>query len=99
MKTIDGSDYVSDGPLTLVFNSGNTRQSIPIPLIDDSIFELTETLQASLSVSGGVAPEHVILNPDLADITILDDDSELSLKALSSSTLRCVCTFSCCVWV
>ena len=79
---IGGTDYVNTGPQTLVFNSGITRQSITLPLVDDSIFELTEMLQASLSFPGGDAPERVILDPDLASITVFDDDSESSLQAI-----------------
>ena len=81
MKTVDGNDYVNNGPQILVFDSDITSLSIPLQLTDDSIFELTEMLQASLSFPAGVAPERVILDPDLANITIVDDYSKLCLKA------------------
>ena len=82
--SIDGSDYVNDGPKTLVFNSSFTSLSIPLQIVNDSIFEVPEMLQASLRFMG-VPPERVILSPNIANITILDDDqsqSESSLKVM-----------------
>ena len=81
LKTVGVTDYIDDGPRTVVFNSLITSQTIPILLVDDSIFEFTEFLQARLSFPGD-APEQVILNPGITNVTILDDDSELSLKLI-----------------
>ena len=69
---VGGADYVNDGPLTLVFNSSFTSLSIPLRVVDDSIFELSEILQASLKFPGGNIPLGVILSPDITNIRIRD---------------------------
>ena len=43
--------------------------------MNDGVFELSETLIASLSSSSNEAPPRVTISPDSADISILDDDS------------------------
>ena len=74
---VDGSDF--SAPILgqmLQFGPGNLTFNISLTLVDDDIFELTETLQASLSFPGGIAPPRVLINPGLATVTIFDDDSE-----------------------
>ena len=58
----------------LQFGPGNFTFDIPLTLIDDDIFELTETPQASLSFPGGIVPPRMLIHPGLATITIFDDD-------------------------
>ena len=74
---VDGSDYSApvDGQM-LQFGPGNLTFDIPLTLVDDAIFELTETLQASLSFPGGIAPPRALINPGLATVTIFDEDGE-----------------------
>ena len=76
---VDGSDYSApvDGQI-LQFGPGNIVLDIPLSLIDDDVFELTETLQASLSFPGGIDTTRVNIDPDLdiANITIFDEDGE-----------------------
>ena len=65
----------------MVFNSNITHHIISLQLIDDLIFELTKNLQATLSFPGENAlAEPVILDPDLVNITIVDDESKMCLK-------------------
>ena len=72
---VDGSDYSAPvGGQMLQFGPGNLTFDIPLTLVDDDIFELTETLQASLSFPDGIAPPRVLNNPGLATVTIFDDD-------------------------
>ena len=47
------------------------------------MFELSETLTASLSFSSAEAPPRVTISLDSAQITILDDDSMYSLTLVS----------------
>ena len=43
---------------------------------DDTIFELTESVNAALSFPGGIAPPRVSIAQGTTQITILDDDCE-----------------------
>ena len=59
---------------TLVFNQTVTSHTIEVPLIDDDIFELNEVFIGNLvSVSDDA---RVTIDPDMADINIVDDDSK-----------------------
>ena len=58
----------------LQFGPGNLNFDTPLTLVDDDVFELTETLQSSLSFPGGIAPPRVLINPGLATVTVFDDD-------------------------
>ncbi len=64
-----GSDYTATNE-TLTFASGDTSKTILIPIINDSLDELTETILVTL---GG--PANTTLGaPDVATLSILDDD-------------------------
>lgn len=63
-------DYQDLGNQTLMFSSNKNCCNIVIEIFDDSIFEPTESFQASLSFSG-IAPSHVTLEPAQAIIKIL----------------------------
>lgn len=70
-----GSDYqqIPDNVVTL--SSTVTSLNVTIQLIDDDVYELTETLLASLSFNA-VPQLDVTINPSGVEITIFDDDSE-----------------------
>ena len=71
---IDGSDY--NGLTALyTFNSIISTIDVPVPITGDNIFELTELFSASLAFPGAPIPR-VVLAPDSAEVTILDDDGQ-----------------------
>ena len=62
-----------DGDVVLTFNNDVRRQSFNVTIIDDSLFEPTEeefTLKLVLMQS----LPNVEIDPESADITIVDDD-------------------------
>ena len=61
--------------MLLTFGPGNTATTIEVNILNDDAYELTETLNASLSFAGDPVPR-VILSPDVAVTTIVDDDGE-----------------------
>ncbi len=60
--------------MVFTFNSFNDFVRVPIPLMNDSIYELTETFIAGLSFTSDFPPRTTI-SPDNATITIIDDES------------------------
>ena len=54
---------------------GQTFAIISIPIINDDAFELTELFSASLSLISPLT-SRITVDPDEANITIEDDDSE-----------------------
>ena len=72
---IVGGDFLLDAAGAYILSASESSFSVQVPLIDDGVFELTETLNASLSFSSAEAPPRVTISPDSAQITILDDDS------------------------
>ena len=70
---IGENDYTGISSLSLTFGPTTSSIHIPIDLINDNIFELTEMFNAALSFSGDQIPR-VTLSPDSAQITIFDDD-------------------------
>ena len=72
LSMTDGADYVNFGVMTYIFSSSQTRFSVQVSLINDTAFEHTERLSASLRFVGGVAPPRVTTKS--AEIIILDDD-------------------------
>ena len=71
----DGSDYNGSASLDCTFDSVTRTVNASVPLVGDNIFELTELFDASLSFPGA-PPSRVILAPDNAEVTILDDDGQ-----------------------
>lgn len=69
------SDY-TDPPSTITFNTGdfNTTKYILLPITNDSIFEVAERLLVLLD--DDVDPKVDIKAPDVATVTITDDDSK-----------------------
>ena len=52
-----------------------SKIEVPVPIIGDNIFELTELFSASLAFAGAPIPR-VTLAPDSAEVTIQDDDGQ-----------------------
>ena len=58
------------------FTTSSVRSlDIDVPLIEDAIFELTETFSARLSILG-TAPTGISFTSATAQISIIDDDGE-----------------------
>ena len=71
-----GADYTSPaGVNTFNLDGSNSVFTVDIPLNNDNIYELTETFFSNLAFPFA-PPERVIINPDRAETTILDDDSK-----------------------
>ena len=68
-----GSDYTDPVVRTVTFGPNETSKTYPVPIVDDSNIESTETFTASLST----AESNVNIGDDTATVTILDIDSEL----------------------
>ena len=73
LSSTAGSDYTQPVVTTVTFGPDQTSASYPVPIVDDSNIENTETFTASLSTT----ESNVNIGDDTATITILDDDSEL----------------------
>lgn len=86
-ESTGGSDFVADEEM-LVLDPENATLSILIPILDDDVFELTETLQAVLSFPG-TPPPRVTISQDITSIAILDDDCKLMTKNVSSHFITC----------
>ncbi len=71
---VDGADFINDGSLVFTFFASYDFIQVRIPLIDDGIYELTETFTAGLSFTSDVPPRFTI-SPNNANITITDDES------------------------
>ena len=54
----------------LTFDPNNSRACVSIGLVDDSLLELTEEFQVSLSTD----EEQVIVSPERAVVSIIDTD-------------------------
>ena len=59
----------------MIFNSSVTTYTYNISIINDDYFEFTESFLASLRFTNA-APEGVVLAPENANITIIDDDGK-----------------------
>ena len=66
---LEGIIYVSDSQPALVM--------IPI-IVDDNILESNETFQVEIGILNTEDRKCIALQPNVVDITIMDDDSELS---------------------
>ena len=66
--------------MTLEFNSSVVSITVPVTIVDDDTLENTETFSALLT-SGDSS---VLLDPDVATVTINDNDSEIYTSYLSA---------------
>lgn len=69
-----GSDFVA-GPYTATFGDGETTTTVSIPLLDDTIFEGSETFILTITATDNAA---VIGAPNSATVTILENDPQQS---------------------
>ena len=60
--------------MEFTLNAANENIRVPVSLINDGVYELTETIPASLSFTSDVPPRTTI-SPNNATITIIDDES------------------------
>ncbi len=64
-------DYTSD-PITVTFANGETSKTVSIPIVDDGIFEATETVNLTLTNPTGGA---TLGTQDTATLNIIDNDA------------------------
>ena len=69
-----GSDY-SESVIQFTFDSATREVDVSVPIISDSLFELTELFNASLAFTGA-PPPRISLAPASAQVTIRDDDGQ-----------------------
>ena len=62
-----------------MFNQSTQSVSVNVSIADDMIFEGTEVFQASLTLVDPFIPTIITVSPSLANISIEDDDSKLTL--------------------
>ena len=73
-------DYSSEiNESILVFNSNNTRYTIQVPIVNDTISEPTEMFEGSIALLN-ITSQSVSLFPTLVRIIITDDDCELLVE-------------------
>ena len=85
LSSTAGSDYNDPVVTTVTFGSGVTSASYPVPIVDDSNIEDTETFTASLSTT----ESNVAIVDDTATVTILNEDSELFTIILAACKEEC----------
>jgi hypothetical protein len=76
-----GQDY-GNAAGTLTFAPGETTKTFEVPILDDTLAEVDETLGLQLSGPTGGA---VVISPSTATLTILDDDISSEIFAVTSS--------------
>ena len=69
--------------MLLLFDQSTGRVSVNVSIADDMIFEGTEVFQASLTLVEPFIPAVITVSPSLANISIDDDDSKLTLTFLA----------------
>ena len=77
---IAGIDYVPELDKELVFNSVVTGATVPVSLIDDGLFEVTEFF-SGLLISTASLPSNVRLSPDVANGAILEEGGDCCMYA------------------
>lgn len=81
-SALAGSDYTA-GPVTVTFGAGVATQFISIPVIDDSVVELDESL--SLSMTNFSAGGSVGATNATATLKLINDDSATIVVAAGSA--------------
>lgn len=82
-----GEDYVIQANFTLEFDDCSTNASFQIELIDDSVVESSETFTGRISVSQS---DVLLLGTEMEfNVTILDDDCEISVVQFVASPRDC----------
>ena len=78
-----GVDYVS-APVSIQFNQTDDRRCFYITIIDDFNRETAETFEVALLANTGVT----IVDPSLATVTIIDDDTNRKFNGLKGSPVH-----------
>ena len=73
-----GQDF-SFSSLTLTFDQSNTEYTFQVTILNDVLTELSEIFYLNASLVDSSLVDRVLLNPDSASVTIIDNDSEDSL--------------------
>ena len=73
-----GSDYTYSGQSLYTFSGIATDATASVDLVDDAIQEQNENFFGNLSFVASPRPANVVLNPSLAEATIMDNDSMLN---------------------
>ncbi|MFM6021763.1 MAG: Calx-beta domain-containing protein, partial [Dolichospermum sp.] len=81
-SAIAGDDYTNT-PITVTFANGKTSKTVTIPLINDSIYEPTETVNLTLSNPTGGA---TLGTQQTAILTIIDNDAVPGVIQFSNGT-------------
>ncbi|MDB9426220.1 CARDB domain-containing protein, partial [Microcystis aeruginosa CS-564/01] len=81
-SAIAGDDYTNT-PITVTFANGETSKTVTIPLINDSIYEPTETVNLTLSNPTGGA---TLGTQQTATLTIIDNDAVPGVIQFSNGT-------------
>ncbi|HEX8163698.1 MAG TPA: Calx-beta domain-containing protein [Pyrinomonadaceae bacterium] len=79
-----GSDYTAVSG-TLTFAAGETTKTFAVPILDDNIFEGSETVGLTLSAPGGTA---LLGTQPTATLTIQDNESRPSVSPVSLAVLE-----------
>ena len=74
LSSTAGADYTPVSGLELVFNGVITDTSVSVSIIDDGIFELAERFNGLLTSTS--LPANVMLDPDVATGTILEEGGQ-----------------------
>ncbi|MFM8006176.1 MAG: Calx-beta domain-containing protein, partial [Dolichospermum sp.] len=81
-SAIAPSDYTNT-PITVTFANGETSKTVTIPIVDDSIYEPTETVNLTLSNPTGGA---TLGTQQTATLTIIDNDAVPGVIQFSNGT-------------
>ena len=73
-----GQDF-NFSSLTLTFDQSNTEVTFQVTILNDVLTELSEIFYLNASLVDSSLADRVLLDPDSASVTILDNDSEDSL--------------------
>lgn len=85
--TISASeDYNATYLERIIFVSESQPASVMIPIVDDNVLELNETFQVEIGILNDEDRACVALQPNVVNVIIVDDDSEL--KILQNSYVR-----------
>ncbi|MFM6344064.1 MAG: Calx-beta domain-containing protein, partial [Dolichospermum sp.] len=76
-------DDYTNTPITVTFANGETSKTVTIPLINDSIYEPTETVNLTLSNPTGGA---TLGTQQTATLTIIDNDAVPGVIQFSNGT-------------
>ncbi|NCQ71328.1 MAG: hypothetical protein GPI97_19980 [Microcystis aeruginosa W13-16] len=77
-----GDDYTNT-PITVTFANGQTSKTVTIPITDDSIYELTETVNLTISNPTGGA---TLGTQQTATLSIIDNDAVPGVIQFSNAT-------------